>query len=331
MMPDADYIKLLFIKHAKGTCTGAETAMLVNYLEQGGHEEMLPMLDEIAVAVPGNFEMGPIAAERVLQHILAPAVTPVIAPARNSRLRWIGALAAAATLITAVVLLYRPAAKLPVLVSHSTTSGQVKHLLLPDGSQVTLNGNTTLTYDSAGWQPENREVWIKGEAFFNVAHDAAGHFKVHAGKEMNVEVLGTRFNVIAHPQDIRVILNSGKVKINITKPQQLPEQMVLLPGEMVSYQPDNNQLTRQQTDTLLLTSWKDGLISFRETTLSDIATMMTQQFGVKVFFTDAQLSKLQFTGTTPVGNLEVMLTILEKSLDLKIKRQNDQVVITKAK
>lgn len=331
MIPDAAHIKQLFIKHANGTCTAAETAELLNYLQEEGCEEMLPMPDEIAGGMSGMLPMGNVAAERVLHNILGTGATPEVKRGKSVRLRWIGIAAAAAALVGAVVWLYRPGVKQPVLTAYSTAKGEVKHLLLPDGSRITLNGNTTLQYDSAGWQANKREVWINGEAFFNVAADAAGRFTVHAGSTTQVDVLGTRFNVLATSQQTQVVLNSGKVKVNISKGDNTKEEVVLVPGEMVSYQPDNNKLTQQMTDTLQLTSWKDGLHAFRETSLADIATMMTRQFGVKVSFAAAELATLQFTGTTPAGNLDVMLTILEKSLDLKIYKHGDQVVITKAK
>lgn len=331
MIPDAAYIKQLFIKHANGTCTAAETAMLLSYLQQGGSEEMLPMPDEIEGGMPGTLSMSKVAAERVLHNILVMGEMPVVKRASNTRLRWMGIAVAAAALVGAVIWLYRPGSKQPVLTAYTTAKGEVKHLLLPDGSRITLNANTTLQYDSAGWQTNNREVWINGEAFFNVAPDAAGRFTVHAGNATQVEVLGTRFNVIATSQQTQVVLNSGKVKVNISRDNKVKEEMVLVPGEMLAYQPDNNKLTRQMTDTLQLTSWKDGLLSFRGTSLAEIAKMMTRQFGVKVSFASAQLASLQFTGTTPAGNLDVMLTILEKSLDLKINKHDDQVVITKAK
>jgi len=331
MIPDAAYIKQLFIKHANGTCTAAETAMLVSYLQQEGSEELLPLPDEIAETMSGTLPMSKVAAERVLHNILVTGETPVVKREGNTRLRWMGIATAAAALVAAVVWLYRPGTQQPVLSAYTTAKGEVKHLLLPDGSRITLNANTTLQYDSAGWHANKREVWINGEAFFNVAPDAAGRFTVHAGNATQVEVLGTRFNVIATSQQTQVVLNSGKVKVNISRDNNVQEELVLVPGEMVAYQPDNNKLTRQLTDTLQLTSWKDGLHSFRETSLADIAKMMTRQFGVKVSFASADLASLQFTGTTPAGNLDVMLTILEKSLDLKINKHDDQVVITKAK
>lgn len=324
MYPDPAYIRALFKKHADGSITPGETAELIAFLQQGGQEELLPLPDELE-DIPAP-DMDAAATARVFQQLSVMAA-PVPQPARRRNLlrSIVTATAAAAAVVAAVVLLYRPASPKPVMAAVSTGYGSMKTITLPDGTIVTLNANSMLQYDSAGWQPDAREVWVHGQAFFDVAPDAAGKFMVHAGDKLTVQVLGTRFHVAARPKGTTVVLNSGKVKVNSNE-----HTMVLQPGEMASYQ-SNGQLSRQHADTLQLTSWKDNQQVFRNATLEEIADFIEEQFGAEVTFAAPQLSHLQFTGTTPANDLDVLLNILTKSLDIRIDKHNNKVMIMLAR
>ncbi|QJB39355.1 FecR domain-containing protein [Chitinophaga oryzae] len=275
MNPDPAYIKALFKKHANGSITPGETAELIAFLQQGDGEALLPLPDELEdIPAPA---MDAAATARVFQQLSA-MTAPAPQPARRRTLvrRIVAVSAAAAAVAAAVVLLYRPAQQKPVLAAVSTGYGSMKTITLPDGTVVTLNANSTLQYDSTGWQPGAREVWVSGQAFFDVAPDAAGKFMVHAGDQLTVQVLGTRFHVAARPKGIQVVLNSGKVKVNSNE-----HTLVLQPGEMASYRPGNGGLSRQNADTLQLTSWKDNQKVFRDATLEEITDFIEEQFGQK--------------------------------------------------
>nr|WP_295865164.1 FecR domain-containing protein [uncultured Chitinophaga sp.] len=315
----------MFKKHANGSITPEETTALIAFLRQEDQEALLPLPDELE-DIPAPV-MDAAATARVFQQ-LSVMTAPVPQPARRRTLiRRIAAVsAAAAAVAAAVVLLYRPVQQKPVLAAVSTGYGSMKTITLPDGTIVTLNANSMLQYDSAGWQPGAREVWVNGQAFFDVAPDAAGKFLVHAGEQLTVQVLGTRFHVAARPKGTQVVLNSGKVKVNSNE-----HTLILLPGEMASYRPGNSELFRQHADTLQLTSWKDNQKVFRDATLEDIADFIEEQFGAEVTFTAPQLSQLQFTGTTPANDLDVLLNILTKSLDIRIDKHNNQVMIMLAR
>ncbi|NML41045.1 DUF4974 domain-containing protein [Chitinophaga sp. G-6-1-13] len=319
----------MFIKHANGSITPQETAELIAFLQQEDNEDLLPLPGEID-DIPAP-TMDAAATARVFQQLSA-VTSPVAPPARRRTLlrRVITVSAAAAAVAAAVVLLFHPDRQKPVLASVSTGYGSMKKVTLPDGTTVTLNANSMLQYDSTGWQPGSREVWINGQAFFDVAPDAAGKFMVHAGNKLTIQVLGTRFNVAARTKGIQVVLNSGKVKVGL--PDNSNEHtLVLLPGEMAYYNSGDGQLSRQQADTLQLTSWKDNQKVFRDATLADIAAFIEEQFGAEVTFAAPQLSHLQFTGTTPANDLDVLLNILTKSLDIRIDKHNNQVMIMLAR
>ncbi|MBC9911716.1 FecR domain-containing protein [Chitinophaga varians] len=319
----------MFIKHANGSITPRETAELIAFLQQEGNEDLMPLPDEIEDIPAPHMDVA--ATTRVFQQLSA-ITTPVTQPARRRTLlrRVITVSAAAAAVAAAIVLLYHPARQKPVLTAVSTGYGSMKKVMLPDGTAVTLNANSTLQYDSAGWQPGSREVWINGQAFFDVAPDAAGKFMVHAGDQLTVQVLGTRFNVAARTKGVQVVLNSGKVKVGLPDNSH-GHTLVLQPGEMACYNAGDGQLSRLQADTLQLTSWKDNQKVFRDATLADIADFIEEQFGAEVTFAAPQLSQLRFTGTTPANDLDVLLHILTKSLDIRIDKHNNQVMMMLAR
>ena len=330
MIPDPAYIKQLFIKHAQGTCTVEEIAILLSYLQEGGSEEALPWPDELDSHVPDQIVMEAVTAERILNNIPGLEMVSPVVRSRVVKWRWMAAAAVAALVVVAGGILYKQTPRNTVLVTLTTGNGEIRNIVLPDGSSVTLNANAVLQYDSITWNTNQREVWINGEAFFNVAPDAAGKFIVHAGNALKIQVLGTRFNVMARTSDIRVVLNSGKVKVDLSK-GNTHQTVVLDPGEMADYTVATGMIQRISADTSQLTSWRNNQFIFRGSNLKDISEQIEEQFGVKVMFASPELANLQFTGTTPANDLGVMLTILEKTLDIKIDRLDDRITIRQAR
>ena len=104
-----------------------------------------------------------------------------------------------------------------------TGYAQLREVMLPDGSIVTLNANSTLRY-STDWNHQDiREVWLEGEAFFSVAHTSDNQkFVVRAGS-MDVKVVGTEFNVHSRREEVNVVLQTGRVEANIPLPEQISE------------------------------------------------------------------------------------------------------------
>jgi len=319
-------VRQLFIKHAQGICTAEEKALLIAYLQQGGTPDDLPDPEELGAALVLP-PMGAAASERVLESVLA--IPDAVEQGRYRKLlvQW----TAAAAVIVAVILLaflWRPAHR-PAWVSWRTGYGEIRKITLPDGSIVILNANSVLKYDSAQPRPAAREVWLQGEAFFDVVPDASGRFAVHAGEVLKIAVLGTQFNVCSGDSTVQVVLNSGRVKISAENSEDAGNTLLLQPGEMAVYH-RSGLLHKQAADTVALTGWKDNRLTFHETSLEEIAALVHRQFGVKVMFEQPQLRALPFTGTAPANDLGLLLSILERSLDIRIDKSGGQIVIRPA-
>ena len=207
-----------------------------------------------------------------------------------------------------------------------TAYGENATFTLPDSSVVTLNGNTKLRY-APNWDGKHqREVWVDGEAFFDVKHKRNhARFVVHT-PDLDVEVLGTRFNVFNRNDKTNVVLNSGKVKVNIMSAKDT-NRVMMVPGETVEYFRKNKKVIKNQVNAEALTSWRNKVLVFENTPLYKVGEMIEDTYGVDVIFKDNVKANQKLVGTIPSDNLDVLLTVLAKSSNLRISRTNNQVVI----
>jgi transmembrane sensor len=212
---------------------------------------------------------------------------------------------------------------------YQTAYGETKTVTLPDSSRVTLNGNSRLSH-AAGWDGTRpREVWIAGEAFFEVTHKGKNknaRFIVHTPK-LNVEVLGTRFNVFNRQDKTDVVLNSGKVKLAIAASAKDTLTLYMRPGDQVAFSRKTAAIVKSQVNAEALTSWRNKVLVFEGTPLYRIAEIIEDTYGVEVVFTANRQANQKLAGTIPNGNLDLLLAALAKSSNLNISRRNNTIVI----
>lgn len=211
---------------------------------------------------------------------------------------------------------------------YSTVYGENATFILPDSSIVILNGNTRLRH-AAGWDGNStREVWVEGEAFFDVRHKGeAGNarFVVHT-PGLEVEVLGTKFSVFNRDDKTNVVLTSGKVKVNITT-QKDTSTLMMRPGETVEYFRQKETVVKKPVNAEVLTSWRNKVLVFEDTPLYKVGEIIEYTYGINVVFKDSMQANQKLAGTIPSDNLDVLLTALAKSSNLSITRNNNQIVI----
>jgi transmembrane sensor len=211
-------------------------------------------------------------------------------------------------------------------IRYQTAFGQNTSITLPDNSVVILNGNTRLSHRK-GWDETNtREVWLEGEAFFEVKHNPRHtRFVVHT-PQVDVVVLGTRFNVFNRDDKTDVVLNSGKVKVNI-KSAKDTSTLILLPGEKMEYFRKKQKVVKQQVNAEVLTSWRNHLLVLEDTPLYKIAEIIEYTYGVDVIIKDKDQFNQKLAGTLPSDNLDVLLLALAKSSNLNISRTKNKIFI----
>lgn len=214
----------------------------------------------------------------------------------------------------------------PAILSAHTRLGEVKTLLLPDSSEVTLNANSRLLYAGAGGKP--REVWLDGEAFFHVKHTRSHQkFIVHTYDNVNVEVLGTQFNVNSAGKEVVVVLQQGKILLHI---EGHNTSLALQPGEMVRYNKQDGDFTKSGVNADQYVSWHTGRLTMEDYSLADAAAFMERVFGKTIIVQDTQLLKYKVSGSMPiVYNADTMLVQLEKVFRMKFNQKGDEVWIQK--
>ncbi|MPR32074.1 FecR family protein [Salmonirosea aquatica] len=211
--------------------------------------------------------------------------------------------------------------------THTSAYGETKTLQLNDGTQVVLNANSSLRVPRFGFGHGTREVFLTGEANFDVAHRPDDQrFVVSTGKGLEVVVLGTEFTVYARSHKSKVILNRGKVQLRYRE-GTAQRQFLMKPGDLVTLDRDNH-LEQKATDTPTdYSAWKDHRFVFEDTTLAEFAEMMQETYGVRVVIPEERLARRTLVGSFRAESSEELLEIVCRIFNLKMNRANDVVTL----
>ncbi len=264
-----------------------------------------------------------------LQHLAGTTEQPEAATAlrRSLRLGVSAAWRAAAVftgLLVSVALLYAFLKETPST-EQTTGSGEIKTVHLPDGSLAVLNANSRLVYPAAWEGDKPREVWLEGEAYFSVTHRANNQrFIVRSADAFNIEVLGTTFTVLNRQDRNRVVLNSGKVRLQ-TGPAGAREPIVMKPGELVEVAGRAGKAQRRYVNPATYLAFKDHKLVFDNTTLAEVGRQVRDTYGWQVTFTEAPLLTKEFTGTFPLENPDLLLQALRRTYHLDMRREGNQL------
>ncbi len=270
------------------------------------------------------------AASKVYWDTLEPAVAPgreaaawkrinrQIQPAAAPRKRQLYRLAyrVAAVLVPFLMiagcwwLLNRPADI--VLTDLHASNGQIKHITLPDGTAVTLNAGSTLSWPTA-FTDSVRRVTLEGEAFFDVITNPEQAFIVSTG-DVSIRVTGTSFNVKAYPGEsaVTTTLHSGSVVVHLP---HIPP-VVLTPGQEMAYYPADGKHEIFSVPTGHQAGWITGELTFNNTTGNDIAGALERRYDIQLVRDNTRSEwNEQYTIRYPAGeSLEQQLHILAELL-----------------
>lgn len=203
----------------------------------------------------------------------------------------------------------------PATQTITTAYGQRQSITLPDGSEVELNANSTLKFETDWTDAKDRRVWLNGEAFFKVEKkwQTGQKFQVITG-DLTVEVLGTVFNVNSRHEETEVFLEEGSIRLELAG---LQEELMLEPGETVAYSRKSSQLPeKKQVQAQLHTSWTDGLLFYNNTPLREVLEEVADLYGVSFHLTDTTNYSRAMNTAVPIGNLEEAITVIGTTLNL---------------
>ncbi|HEY4788224.1 MAG TPA: FecR family protein [Bacteroidales bacterium] len=247
--------------------------------------------------------------------------------------------------------------KQPLICEISTPLGSRSRTVLPDGSEVWLNGGTTIRYPES-FSSKQRDIYLTGEAFFKVKANKKWPFVVHAS-DVRIKALGTAFNVKAYPIDKTVVTTLVEGIVNMENESKAKKEFTytLKPKEKLTYykSPDSKEFNKdnaqiqqsketfdktnqsavvvnENVNTTLSTSWKDPRWVIDGETLDNLAVLLERRFGVKINLISEELSRYKFSGTIENETLEQVLKYLKLTTPVKytVKKGYVDLVINEA-
>ncbi len=205
--------------------------------------------------------------------------------------------------------------------------GETKNIELPDGSLVTLNADSKVRYASNFGEEEKREVYLEGEAFFEVTKSADSKpFVVYAGEGVEVEVLGTKFNLKTRQRKTELYLQEGAVLMSsgYGKVQIAPGQISYFDAERKRYEVSE----QAAADEAMILDWVEKMFVFNNISLSAIAEELEQAFGVKVVVKEPALLDKKVTAKVPRDDLFLVTQVLSEALQVDIAIKESELVIS---
>jgi transmembrane sensor len=210
----------------------------------------------------------------------------------------------------------------------ATVPGQRAVFRLSDGSEVVLGVASTLRYPAA-FHTGSREVWLEGQAYFEVSHDTRRPFVVHAG-DLVAKDLGTEFTVRAYPEDsgARIVVREGRVAIRADGSGDALERVVA-PGQLGRLGP-GREPTIEPADTAIWFGWTEGRLVFDGTPLREALPQLSRWFDLEFRLADTALAAVPLTATLRTQPTTDVLNNLAASLGMRQRRAGRIVTLYSA-
>lgn len=206
--------------------------------------------------------------------------------------------------------------------------GKLFDLILSDGTTVKLNAGSSIKYPVKFIAGLNREVFLEGEAFFDVTTDTENPFIVNMN-EIGIRVLGTKFNASSYPEDdqINTVLVEGSINIYKTKNAKTQNTATLLkPNQIASWSKTDKNIVIQETDVDIHTAWINGRIRFRHLTFAKIVKKLERKYDVEIVNNNEALNEEMFTASFDIEPIEEVLKVFQNNYGLSYTI-NDKLII----
>lgn len=204
--------------------------------------------------------------------------------------------------------------------------GEKSKLILADGTAVWLNAGSSLRYTGT-FNSKNREVYLTGEAYFEVAKDPDGTPFVVKTDQYSVWVKGTKFNVSSYPEDVtaQTTLLEGSIDI-LYKGRHIP----VAPGEWLGFDKQNGSFSRQRVRAVQYKSWTEGRVEYDKITLKELAVRLSRMYDVQIHLEDDLEKDMAFRvslrNEETVGDV---FSALSEIIPIRYERQGRDIYIRK--
>ena len=208
--------------------------------------------------------------------------------------------------------------------------GEEYHLTLADGTKVWLNSESQLKYPTQ-FADNIREVELEGEGYFEVVKNTKAPFIVKT-MQMNVEVLGTSFNLSAYQNEekVKATLVEGSVKVVANYGTEKPR--IIKPDVQAIFDINTNKIKLKQVDAQVYGRWREGVFAFNEDNLEEIMRRLARWYNIRVFYQDNDVRNYQFSGKLPrFKTCNELLEMIEKTTNVKFQIKDEENVIISRK
>lgn len=208
----------------------------------------------------------------------------------------------------------------------STPVGLRSDFVLPDGTKVSLNGNTSLKYPSK-FLGDERLVELEGEAFFKVSTNKKKPFVINV-RELRVQAVGTSFNVSAYPDDVEIktVLIEGIVNLMYSTKKGDEKTVLLSPGQLATYNNSTQDIHLSEGDISKHLAWLDGGIYFRNDSLEEVLRKLGRWYNVDFHISESVHKGYFFTGSFKNESLHQILEYVELTTPVKFKFSNPKKI-----
>lgn len=211
----------------------------------------------------------------------------------------------------------------PVQYYSYITGNSISSFELPDGTEISLNKNSILSYSSS-YGEKIREVSLEGEGYFSVTKDRAKAFIVDLNGS-KISVLGTVFNVKNYKKEnvTTATLLEGSIRF------ETPDQQILLkPDQQLVFNKSENKIDIENVSSDLVTAWKSHLIKYKSIPFKEFLNMLKEQYDVEIILSNEVLGNQKVTGSFDESlTVDQILDLMKKNLSFKWKKQGANYVI----
>ncbi len=206
----------------------------------------------------------------------------------------------------------------------ATQHGNHKKVVLPDGSIVILNAESSLAYPEK-FTDSIRQVTLVGEAFFDVKKDVSRPFIVHA-EDIKIKVLGTSFNVKSYLRDksIETTLVTGKVEV-IREKAEMP--IILSPSQRAVFDKEKSNIKIDKVNAENVIAWRQGKLVFDQTPLRQVVLDLNRKYNIEFVIKSDALLQYKYTGEFDNLTLEEVLSLLKMSSPINYNHVNNKIVL----
>ena len=324
--------KYLFQKFVNKTATSEQNAEFLSMMKRDDYnEELQGLLDEFWNEPTSITPLGEARAERIFNEIMASSQADKPRNIFRNQRFWYKA--AAAILIIGITGFFYTMKIQPTemqLVKFNTITVKPdkpsrRFINLPDGSSVILNENSKLELSKNFNSNGKREVYLSGEAYFDITHDPLHPFVVHTGKIFTT-VLGTAFNIKASPgnKTVTVTVTRGKVKVGDNK----HIYKFIVPNEQVIYDQNLTSPIKKPVKSDAIIEWTNEDIYFDDVSIKDVAKQLQERFDVSIVFSTEMIKSCKFSATfLKSQSLIQILNVIGEFNQIKYQFKDDKTVV----